>query len=276
MKFILQAGNWYDRWNSIEKAVPTADKSGFWGFVVPDHYMWGNDRGGDSTLESWVALTYLAAKTENLHLGTLVTPIPFRPPGMLAKEVATLDLISQGRAMLGVGAGWSETEFQGYSEWNDPKVRVDKTVEGLKVILDLWTSKEKVNHSGKYYKLSGAVLEPKPVQKPYPPLLFGGVSNRMLRLAGHYADICLIPPWVTSGLDAAKKVVMESARKYDRLNKISFAALSFSREGYDRAAAQKQISEAKDRGCEYYIMGFPLNTYEESMKDFAKNIIPSF
>ncbi len=70
-------------------------------------------------------------------LGTLVTPIPFRPPGILAKMVATLDAISSGRAILGVGAGWSQTEFQGYSEWNDAKTRVDKTERGVQLILKL-------------------------------------------------------------------------------------------------------------------------------------------
>src|SRR5579872_4774318 len=157
MKFIFQAGNWYNDWKTIEASAPKADRGGFWGLVLPDHYMWGEGRGGDSTLETWTALTYVAAKTQHLHLGTLVTPIPFRPPGMLAKELSTLDLISGGRVLLGVGAGWSQTEFEGYSEWNDPKVRVDKTKEGLEMILKLWTSPGKVDFEGKYYKATGAV-----------------------------------------------------------------------------------------------------------------------
>lgn len=69
--------------------------------------------GGDSTLDSWISLTYLAARTESIKLGTLVTPIPFRPPTILAKMVATLDVMSNGRTILGVGAGWSQTEFKG-------------------------------------------------------------------------------------------------------------------------------------------------------------------
>jgi alkanesulfonate monooxygenase SsuD/methylene tetrahydromethanopterin reductase-like flavin-dependent oxidoreductase (luciferase family) len=73
----------------------------------------------------------LAAKTEKIRLGTLVTPIPFRPPSMLAKMVSTLDVISNGRTVFGIGAGWSQTEFEGYSSWDEPKIRVDKTIEGL-------------------------------------------------------------------------------------------------------------------------------------------------
>jgi alkanesulfonate monooxygenase SsuD/methylene tetrahydromethanopterin reductase-like flavin-dependent oxidoreductase (luciferase family) len=276
LKFILQAGNWYSDWKIIERAVPEADRLGFWGFVMPDHYMWGSDRGGDSTLETWIALPYIAAKTEQIHLGTVVTPIPFRPPGMLAKELSTLDIISGGRVLLGVGAGWSETEFRGYSTWDGPKVRVDKTLEGLELILKLWQSKEKFDWSGKYYHAEGVILEPKPIQSPHPPLLFGGISNRMLRMAGKHADICLIPSWAQLGREESKRIVLESARKNGREDKVSFASLSFSREGYDRKQASKLVSEAQDQGNEYFIQGFPRSGNLEAIKDFATEIMPSY
>ncbi len=139
----------FANWKQVQTAAVEADQLGFWGFVLPDHYMWGADRGGNSTFETWTALTYLAAKTEKIRLGTLVTPIPFRPPGMLAKTVSTLDLLSNGRTILGVGAGWSQTEFEGYSEWNSNRIRVDKTREGLDLILKLWTQEE-VDFKGKF------------------------------------------------------------------------------------------------------------------------------
>jgi alkanesulfonate monooxygenase SsuD/methylene tetrahydromethanopterin reductase-like flavin-dependent oxidoreductase (luciferase family) len=277
LKFILQAGNWATQWPLIDRAVPLADEGGFWGFLMPDHYMWGKDRGGDSTLETWTTLSYLAGKTKKIKFGTLVTPIPFRPPGMLAKEVSTLDIISGGRTILGVGAGWSQTEFEGYSIWDEPKVRVDKTVEGLELILRLWESEGKVDHSGKYYSAKGAVLEPKPVQKPHPPLLFGGVGNRMLGLAGRFGDIIVIPPWYEGGFEAGKKVVVASARRHHREDKLSFAELSFGfREKYDRQAITAKVQAAKKSGCEYFIIGFPGETYLESMEDFTKNVIPQF
>jgi alkanesulfonate monooxygenase SsuD/methylene tetrahydromethanopterin reductase-like flavin-dependent oxidoreductase (luciferase family) len=87
VKFIVAGGlNMFANWKQIEKAATESDQLGYWGFVLPDHYMWGPDRGGNSTIETWTALTYLAAKTEKIRLGTLVTPIPFRPPAMLAKN----------------------------------------------------------------------------------------------------------------------------------------------------------------------------------------------
>jgi alkanesulfonate monooxygenase SsuD/methylene tetrahydromethanopterin reductase-like flavin-dependent oxidoreductase (luciferase family) len=277
MKFILQAGNWAAQWQLIDRVVPLADEMDFWGFLMPDHYMWGQDRGGDSTLETWVTLSYLAGKTKRLKLGTLVTPIPFRHPGMLAKEVSTLDLISGGRTSLGVGAGWSQTEFEGYSVWDEPKVRVDKTVEGLELILRLWGDEKRVDHRGRHYSAKGAVLEPKPVQKPHPPLLFGGVGKRMLNLAGRFGDIVVIPPWYEGGFEEGKEVVVASARRHHREDKLSFADLWFGfREKYDRQRILAKVEAAKKGGCEYFIVGFPGDTYLASMEDFAKNVVPLF
>ena len=111
----------------------------------------------------------------------------------MAKMVATLDNLSIGRVIFGVGAGWSQEEFDGYSEWNSNKVRVDKTQEGLELMIKLWTEDE-VTFDGTHYNAKNAVLEPKPVQKPYPNLLFGGSGTRMLALAGRYGNIVFIPP----------------------------------------------------------------------------------
>lgn len=105
--FFAGLGNFHRSWKLIEEAVPIADDLGFYGVLFPDHFMWNRDRMPErnSTLDTWTAISYLAAKTRRLMLGTLVTPIPLRPPGVLARTVATVDVISSGRAILGVGAG---------------------------------------------------------------------------------------------------------------------------------------------------------------------------
>ncbi len=278
LRFILSGlGNWYRSWRLIDEAIPLADELGFWGAVMPDHYMWGEDRGGNSSLETWVALTYLAAKTKRLRLGTLVTPIPFRPPGIMAKMVSTLDVVSSGRAILGVGAGWSQTEFEGYSEWNDPKTRVDKTEEGTKLILKLWQD-PKVDFDGKFYHAKGAVLDPKPVQKPHPPLLFGGAGPRMLRMAGRYGDICFIPRWVQMPMDKAKAVVEQAARKAGRQNKLAYAAGSpvHRDQKYDLKEFGEAVQRAAESGFLYYAASFPQDNYVETMRQFAKQIMPSY
>jgi alkanesulfonate monooxygenase SsuD/methylene tetrahydromethanopterin reductase-like flavin-dependent oxidoreductase (luciferase family) len=231
----------------------------------------------DSTVESWIALTYLAAKTQNIKLGTIVTPIPFRPPAMLAKMVATMDVLSSGRAVLGVGAGWSQTEFEGYSTWDDPKTRVDKTREGVELILQLW-QKPQVDFKGEYYHAKGAILDPKPVQKPHPPLMFGGVGTRMLRLAGQYADICHIPPWVHVPMEKARSIVKQEARRFHREDKIAFAAGSVANrdQKFDLKAVGHDVEKAAKEGALYYIAPLHRTDYLDNLREFAKNVIPSY
>ncbi|HEV2119964.1 MAG TPA: LLM class flavin-dependent oxidoreductase [Candidatus Bathyarchaeia archaeon] len=281
MRFILSGiGNWYSGWKLMEEAVPEAERLGFYGFVMPDHYMWGPGAGGDSTVDTWIALSFLASRTERIRLGTLVTPISFRPPGMLAKMVATLDVLSHGRTILGVGAGWSQTEFEGYGEWYEPRVRVERAKEGLSLILKLWLE-DKVNFHGKYYQAKNAVLEPKPVQKPYPPLLFGGFSRRMLRMAGEYGDICFVCPWIEKvSYQEAKDIVLKAARRHSRQDKIRFAqggdATVPIADHYDSKTYTTKVEEAQQNGNEYFVVPFPRETYLASMRDFAKNVMPSF
>lgn len=271
-------GNHGNDLDVIVKMVLEADQLGFNGAIMPDHYMWGernwSQSPNNSTLETWVTLTYLAGKTEQIHLGTLVTPIPFRPPGILAKMISTLDILSAGRVLLGVGAGWSREEFEGYSEWSPPKVRVDKTKEGLELMIKLWTLDE-VTFEGKYYNVKGAVLEPKPVQKPYPPLLFGGRGDQMLKLAGRYADICYpLPREYKKG----KKQVLNAAKKLNRADKISFMAGSLSTtDPYNEEGYFKKIEDAIDLGASYFLTPFPHNINRvKAMRKFAKDVMPSF
>ena len=279
-------GNWFADLALIQDAVLEADRLGFDGAVIPDHYMWGEIEwhkrpDSNSTLESWIMLTYLAAKTDSIRLGTLVTPIPFRSPSMLAKMISTLDILSKGRVVMGVGAGWSQVEFEGYSEWNEPKIRVDKTKEGLELMIKLWTQK-KVTFEGKYYRAKDAVLEPKPIQKPHPQLLFGGRGDRMLKLAGRYADICYIPQFRSGAKPEdyleGKTKVLRTAGRVNRKNQIMFMAGGMSSRGpYDSKEFFKRIEAAVERGASYFLTSFSRN--EEivgSMRRFAKEVMPSF
>ena len=284
MKFFLSGlGNWASDLPFIVKAVLEADKLGFDGALMPDHYMWGELKwhkrpDSNATLETWIMLTHLAAKTEQINLGTLVTPIPFRPPGMLAKMVATLDVLSKGRVIFGVGSGWSQVEFEGYSEWNEPKVRVDKTKEGLELMMQLWTQ-EKVTFEGEYYKANGAVLEPKPIQQPYPQLLFGGRGERMLKLAGRYADICYIPQFQgIEGYGEKKETVLRAAKKMHRADKITFMAGAMGSKGpYDSKEYSEKIEAAKGTGAHIFLTSFPRSkNFTDVVRRFAKEVMPSY
>ena len=280
LKFTLAGtGNSPADWKLINVAASESELLGFWGFVMPDHYMGGPDFGGDSTLDTWLALTHIAPRTETIRLGTLVTPITLRPPSILAKMVATLDNLSGGRVILGVGAGSSQIEFEGYGQWSSSKLRVEKTEEALSLILKLWTD-DKVDFRGTYYRSKGAILEPKPQQKPHPPLFFGGVGKKMLIMAGRYADICLIPPFSQFSFGEAKKLVNGEAKRLGRESEISFAGVAGSLpsagQDYDAKHYLKMCEQAEENGCDYMVVPLRRKDYIESMEDFATNIMPSF
>lgn len=282
MKFYLTGlGNLYDNVDSILAGVIEADRQGLDGVLMPDHYMWGQEIGHSMqrpyyTLETWTTLTYLAGKTENIKLGTLVTPLPFRHPGRLAKRLSTLDVLSGGRVVLGAGAGWSKVEFEGYSKWLGTKSRVDKTMEALSIITSLWTE-ESVTHESEYYHIKDAVLEPKPLQKPHPKILMGSSGERMLRLTGREADICFVPPWQAHRFHEMKEIVLASAEEAGRASEIEFmGGIMGTGEPYNANAYLKFVEDAEARGCTYCNVAFPRNTMTNDIKRFAKEVIPSF
>ncbi|KAA9158753.1 LLM class F420-dependent oxidoreductase [Amycolatopsis acidicola] len=140
-------------------------------------------------MEGWVTLTALAQATKRLRLGTLVSGIHYRHPALLANMAATLDIVSGGRLELGIGAGWNEQESGAYGMRLGPvKERSDRFEEACEVIVDLLTKKS-TDFQGEYYQLTGAFCEPKPVQRPHPPICIGGSGEkRTLRTTAKFAQ----------------------------------------------------------------------------------------
>ena len=140
-------------------------------------------------LEGWVTLTALAQATKRLRLGTLVTGIHYRHPAVLANMAATLDIVSGGRLELGIGAGWNEEESGAYGiSVGTPKERSDRFEEACEVIIGL-LSDDTTSFRGTYYELTGARCNPKPVQRPHPPICIGGNGEkRTLRTAARFAQ----------------------------------------------------------------------------------------
>ena len=146
----------------------------------------------DSTgpcLEAWVTLTALAQATRRLRLGTLVTGIHYRHPAVLANMVASLDIVSGGRLELGIGAGWNEEESSAYGiELGSPRERSDRFEEACEVLVGL-LSQETTTFTGQYYRLTDAMCNPKPVQRPHPPICIGGSGERRtLRTVARFAQ----------------------------------------------------------------------------------------
>ncbi len=165
-----------------------------------DHLMpIGGDPDGP-TYEGWTLLSALAAQTERLRLGLLVTSNRFRPPAMLAKIAATVDIVSGGRLEFGIGAGsrpshpLARREYEAHGlPFHDSAHAVGSLAEACTVIRRLWTEAEPFDFDGTYLNLTGAFCNPKPVQAPHPPILIGGRSAATLRVVAEHADVWNIP-----------------------------------------------------------------------------------
>lgn len=155
-----------------------------------DHFMPLGDDPTGPCLEGWTLLAALAAQTQRLRVGVMVTGNTYRHPAVLANMGATVDIISGGRLDFGIGAGWNELEHTAYGiPLYAPGERIRRFGEACEVIRLLWTETV-ANFDGKYYQLKDARCEPKPVQKPYPPFVIGGGGEQLtLRVVARYADI---------------------------------------------------------------------------------------
>ncbi len=172
-------------YSQLKNIVQECERLGYDSVWLDDHLMFGDT----PILECWTTLSALAASTNKIRLGTMVTCSAHRNPALLAKTAATLDVISNGRLEFGIGAGVQEVEHLAYGfGFPEPAERIEQLEEALEVIRRLWTY-PKANYQGKHYTLNDAVCEPKPHQKPHPPIIVGGSGEKMtLKVAAKYAD----------------------------------------------------------------------------------------
>jgi probable F420-dependent oxidoreductase len=175
-------------WRELARKV---EALGYATFVVADHYL--------NPLTPVAGLLAAAEATSTLRIGCQVFANDFRHPALLAKEAATLDLLTDGRFEFGLGAGWARTEYDQIGiPFDPPAVRVARMEEAFGIIKAIWTG-ESVNHRGTYYTLDGYVGTPSPVQRPRPPVLLGGGGKRVLQFAAREADIVGIVPKARPG-----------------------------------------------------------------------------
>lgn len=187
---------WEDRLVPLlGETARAAEEGGASMFTVMDHWFQMETLGGpaEPMLEGYTTLGYLAAITSRMRLGLLVTGTTYRHPGLLAKTVATLDRLSGGRAVLGIGAAWYEREHAGLGVPFPPLAeRFERLEETLQVCRQMW-SDEDGEYAGRHYRLAETVCVPRPVQRPHPPVLIGGAGERKtLRLVARYAQACNI------------------------------------------------------------------------------------
>ncbi|MFQ5997842.1 MAG: LLM class F420-dependent oxidoreductase [Candidatus Bathyarchaeia archaeon] len=164
----------------IKEVTQEIERLGFHSGWMFDHLLTYPKITTDSCFECWTTLPALAMETNSLRLGQIVTCNSYRHPSLLAKMASTLDEISKGRLEFGIGAGWYEAEYNAFGIPFPPLVkRAEMLEEAIQIIMKMWTEPKATFH-GRHYSLKEAVCEPKPVQKPHPPILIGGSSEKIL------------------------------------------------------------------------------------------------
>jgi len=206
----------------IGRAAEAAGYSSVW---VMDHFFQIPVIGPAEAemLEGYTTLGYLAANTSRVRLGTMVTGVTYRHPGILVKQVTTLDVLSGGRAFLGIGAAWFEREHRGLGVPFPPlKERFERLEETLQIALQMWSA-DTGPYEGKHYQLAETLNSPQPLSRPHPPILIGGGGERRtLRLVARYADACNFfgdPATARHKLEVLRQHCVEVGRDYDEIEK---------------------------------------------------------
>jgi F420-dependent oxidoreductase-like protein len=308
MKFGIHNPSWLfgpDPAEAFEMAkakAQWAENHGFVWFSVMDHLIQIGGVGApdEPFIEGWTVLSALAAVTSRIRLATLATSVGYRNPAHLAKIAAGVDLISQGRVTLGIGAGYLETEYRQYG-WEfpvRPAVRIRQMEEAVRLILAMWTEKRTTFH-GRYFHVDEAILEPKPVQKPRPPVLIAGGGEQLtLRAVARLADACNVggdPDMVRHKLAVLRGHCDGAQRDYDAIEKTHNNSWLLARDMAGVAAKRERlaargplrgfvgtVSEAIDLIGRYQDEGVDLLINSDYRNDlethelFASDVMPHF
>ncbi|MBQ11853.1 MAG: hypothetical protein CMJ45_09920 [Planctomyces sp.] len=250
-------------------------------------------RPDEDYYEPLAALNFLAGCTQKIRLGTHVLILPYRNPVLTAKMISTLDVLSEGRFILGAGVGWMEEEFKALGLDTFAR-RGAVTDEYIQLFKELWT-KDNPEFQGEHYQLSESGFQPKPVQKPHPPIWIGGHTNPAIRRAAKYGDgwmpIGLRPPAILEPEELAEKITrlrrltMEAGRPEDAVSLCFSTGVTFddspgaTRRMMSGRAEQiaADLRQYQDLGIRNFILGFPgdsVAAVDEAMEQFSKQVMP--
>ena len=236
----------------------------------PDHEM----------LEAYTALGWLAAKTERVKLLTMVTAVVYREPGLLAKAMSTLDVLSGGRSILGIGAAWNEDESRGLGLPFPPTAeRFERLEEAIRVCLQMW-SDDDGSFDGKHYHLARTLNSPQPLARPRPPILIGGGGEKKtLRLVAQYADSCNIafynPDEAAHKLEVLRGHCADVGRNYDEIEKTAQTRFDLGEDGEHVQRTIEQLHHASELGFTV-AHGSLLGVSKARQQDFfLERIIPA-
>lgn len=267
----------------LTRVGQSAEDAGFASLWVMDHFFQIEMIGkpDEPMLEGYSALNFLASVTRRICLGTLVTGVIYRYPGILIKTVTTLDVLSQGRAYFGIGAGWYEHEAKALGVPFPPlKERFERLEETVQIALQMWSDKREP-FNGKHYRLAQTLNAPQPLCKPHPPIMIGGAGEkRTLALVAKYADACNIYAFENTDLLRAKLDVLRRhcdavGRSFEEIERTAIGAIDL-RPG--RVSAQdaidycRRISEA---GIQHFIVSLPGDYELTPIEIMRKEVIPA-
>jgi F420-dependent oxidoreductase-like protein len=283
VRFGVQTPNQFTTYDEIRSVWEEAEALGYDTAFVFDHFIpiFAQDADGPC-LEGWTLLAALAERTKRLRIGVLVTGNTYRYPAVLAKMAATVDHISGGRLILGMGAGWFELEHTAYGiPFYTLGERARRVVEAVKVVKQLFTEK-RVTFDGRYYDLKDAPFEPKAVQKPHPPILIGGMGPKVMQpLAARHADIWHMftqgdDPVEAKGIndrfDAICRRVGRDPSEVERAIFLRQASLI----SQPADAVKKRIEGYVASGVGHFILSLRPPFDRELLRAFAKDILPAF
>ena len=234
----------------VVEFATTAEETGFSSVWVMDHFYQLPALGGESQpmLEGYTLLGGLAARTQRVTLGTLVTGVTYRNPAMLAKIVTTLDIISQGRAVLGIGAAWHDVEHEALGfDFPPVRERMDRLEEAVQICRAMFT-KDGATFEGKHYRIKNARNLPRPIQQGGPKIMIGGGGEkRTLKLVAQYADMCNIVGDVDTirhKIDVIARHCKDVGREATDIKITRMATLMITNSAEETASARDFVSSA--------------------------------
>ena len=268
----------------LKEIVTTAEESGFYSLWVMDHYyqikgMFG-EAYTDPMMESYTTLGYFAGLTEKAYLGVLVTGVIYRHPAVLLKMVNTVDILSGGRAYLGIGAAWYEEEAKGNGiPYPSTSERFELLEDNLKLAKALWESDE-ISFEGKHFSAPAITNNPRPLSSPHPRIMIGGTGpNKTLRMVAQYADACNIGDWVGTenmqkAIDTLKEQCESLGRDYDTIEKTTLCTVHLSGDDTVQSVINR-IKELSRMGFTHAIFNMPDVYKITPLETFANEIIPA-
>jgi len=291
-------------WDSVERIARVTDDSAFDSLWVYDHFLYEGGYPGhpysEPVMECFTTLGAIAAITRRIRLGQLVLGVPYRNPAAMTKMATTLDLISHGRSILGLGAGWHKREYEGYGwgEFEPAPVRMKRLEETLRIVRAIWTERP-ASFEGTYYRLDQANENPSPVQRPHPPIMVGGSGEKVtLRLVAQYAQFCNVsgdPETVARLFASLHEHCARLGRPDEEITRSIYTTVVIGKDDAEVAAKRARLAPfipdgaligTPDQlieifrdyarvGCQYVVFRTPDWVDVEPVQLFAERVIPA-